>query len=449
MYDLGIIGGGPAGYTAAERAAAQDLKVILFEEKKIGGVCLNEGCIPTKALLQSAHVIETIHHADKYGISVNAEPTFNLEQIIQRKNHIVHKMQAGVRAKLRHNFITVIEGHAAIKGRQGELLNVSCNDEIHEVKNLLIATGSREFMPSIPGIESASVVTHRDLLNLTTPINELVIIGGGYIGIEFADYFSSLNTKVTIVELKDTILEGTDRELTDILRVEYEKRGITFYLNAQVTQIEGNEVIFTQDKEIKRVSGDKILVSVGRVPNLEGFGLEVLDIEAYRKGIRVNNQMQTSEPNVYAAGDVTGFSKLAHAAYREADVVVNTIKGIYDPMNFQSIPGCIFSNPEIATVGLTEEALKMAWMPHRIVKIPMTYSGRFEIENGGFAGLCKLILGDSDEILGVHIIGNMATEIIVSATMAINNRFSAKQWAKNIFPHPSVSEIFREALYKA
>ncbi len=446
MFDLGIIGGGPAGYTAAERAAAHGLKVILFEEKEIGGVCLNEGCIPTKVLLQSAHVLDTIHDAGKYGIVANADPTYDLEKIIQRKNHIVRKMQAGVRAQLKSDLIQIVHGHATIKGKQGELFHVACNESIHEINNLLIATGSRELMPPIPGIDSPSVVTHRELLNLTETPKDLIIIGGGYIGIEFADYFHSLGTHVSIIELKNTILDGTDRELSGILRSEYEKRGISFYMSAQVIRIDENTVIFIQDEEAKSLTGDKILVSVGRTPNLEGFGLELFDIESYRKGIRVNRQMQTSEPNIYAAGDVTGFSKLAHAAYREADVVVNTLKKIDDQMNFQSIPACIYSNPEIATVGLTEDALKIAWMPHRIVKLPMTYAGRFEIENGGFSGLCKLIIGDSDEILGVHIIGNMATEIIGSAAMAIDNKMTVQQWVKTIFPHPTVSEIFREAL---
>lgn len=449
MFDLGIIGGGPAGYTAAERAAAHGLKVILFEEGEIGGVCLNEGCIPTKVLLQSAHVLDTIHHADKYGISANADPTFDLDKIIQRKNHIVRKMQAGVKAQLKSDLIQVAIGHATIKGRQGELFHISCNESIHEVNNLLIATGSREFMPPIPGIDSPYVVTHRELLNLNEAPKELIIIGGGYIGVEFADYFHSLGTHVSIVELKNTILDGTDRELSSMLRSEYEKRGIEFYFNAQVTSINENTVVFIQDEEAKSLTGDKILVSVGRVPNLEGFGLELFDIESYRKGIRVNSQMLTSEPNIYAAGDVTGFSKLAHAAYREADVVINVLKGIDDHMNFQSIPACIYSNPEIATVGLTEDALKMAWMPHRIVKLPMTYAGRFEIENGGFSGLCKLIIGENDLILGAHMIGNMATEIIASAAMAIDNKITVQQWAKTIFPHPTISEIFREALNKA
>jgi dihydrolipoamide dehydrogenase len=446
MFDLGIIGGGPAGYTAAERAAAHGLKVILFEEKEIGGVCLNEGCTPTKVLLQSAHVLETIKHSEKYGVVTNTEPTIDLEKIVQRKNHIVRKMQAGVRAKLKSDLIQVVQGHATIKGKQGELFHVGCNESIHEITNLLIATGAREFMPPISGIDSPFVVTHRDLLNLTEIPKDLVIIGGGYIGIEFADYFNSIGTNVSIIELKNNILDGTDRELSGMLRSEYEKRGIAFYLSAQVTRIDENKVIFIQDEEAKSLTGDKILVSVGRIPNLEGFGLELFDIESYRKGIRVSNQMLTSEPHIYAAGDVTGFSKLAHAAYREADVVANALKGIDDQMNFQTIPGCIYSNPEIATVGLTEDALKMAWMPHRIVKIPLTYAVRFEIENGGFAGLCKLIIGDNDEILGVHIIGNMASEIIGSAAMAIDNKITVQQWAKTIFPHPTVSEIFREAL---
>lgn len=448
MFDLGIIGGGPAGYTAAERAAAHNMKVILFEENKIGGVCLNEGCIPTKTLLQSGHLFRSIHHADKYGISINSEATIDINKIVQRKNLIVRKMQAGVRAQLKHELITVKDGHANIKGKQGNIFHVECNNDFFEINNLLIATGSREFVPPIPGIESSAVVTHRDLLNLDHPISDLIIIGGGYIGIEFADYFNAIGTNVHIVELKDHILEGTDQELTRILQTEYEKRGVRFYLNAQVTGIDNNIVHFKQNGETFQLSGDKILVSVGRVPNLDGYGLEILDIESYRKGIRVNNLMQTSEPNVYAAGDVTGFSKLAHAAYREASVVVNTIANIYDPMNFQTIPGCIYSDPEIATVGLTEEALKMAWMPHRIIRLPMTYSGRFEIENGGFSGLCKLIVGDGNEILGVHLIGNGAAEIISSAAIAIDNKMTADQWAKTIFPHPTVNEIFREALYQ-
>jgi dihydrolipoamide dehydrogenase len=447
MFDLGIIGGGPAGYTAAERAGNKGLSVVLFEMDRLGGVCLNEGCIPAKTLLHSAKVHNLIENADKFGIHIGADITFDLPHVIERKDRIVEKLTTGVQEKLTNANATIVQGKAEIESRIYGGFSIKCSNQAYEVKNLMIATGSSVDMPEIPGIDSPAVCTHRDLLSLEQIPSSMVIIGGGIIGIEFANFFASIGVQVSVIEIAGEILNETDKEISAILRNEYEKRGIQFFLKSTVTSIDGEKVAFAQDGEKKSISGQKVLIAAGRRPNLEGFGLEKLDVECYRKGIRVSRTMLTSEPNVYAAGDVTGFSKLAHAAYREAEVAVNVIAGEQDFMNFKSIPTCIYSDPEIAYVGISEESLKMAWMPHRIIRVPMSSSGRFVIENGTFEGLCKIIVSESDEILGVHVVGNSAPEIIASASMAIDAHMTVNDWRKTIFPHPTVTEIFREALF--
>jgi len=448
MYDLGIIGGGPAGYTAAELATKRGLKVLLFEENELGGICLNEGCIPTKVLLHSAKLLQHVKEAEKYGITTNnSHYAIDLQKVIDQKERIVRKLKAGVKSKLTNDFITVISGHATIVGKTNDMISIQCGEALYMVSNLLIATGSREIVPPISGLsKSTAVCSYRDLLNETRVPGSLVIIGGGAIGIEFANFYNRMGAQVTVIEMQDEILAGTDRELGAMVRAEYEKRGVQFFLKATITFIDEQKVLFLHDNEEKQVIGEKILVSVGRQPNLEGFGLENFDIQCFRKGIYVTNQMQTSEPNVYAAGDVTSFTKLAHAAYREAEVVVNTIMGINDQMNFNSIPFCIYSDPEIASAGMTEEALNVMWLPHRTLKLPMTYSGKYIIENDSFQGLCKIIIDEAEHILGVHLVGNSATEIIAAASMAIDAHMTLDEWRKTMFPHPTVSEIIKETL---
>ena len=448
-FDLAIIGGGPAGYVAAERAGHKGLKVVLIEKSELGGVCLNEGCIPTKTLLYSAKLYDNALAGSKYGIETK-EVTFDFSKMMARKQKVVKKLVGGVGLKMKEHHVEVIKSEAFIKSRSAAGIEIQAGTTTVLATNLLICTGSEAFLPPIPGLEAPGdlILTNREILDLKQRPESLVIIGGGVIGLEFASFFNSLGTKVTIVEMLDEILTGMDREMSEMLRQMYAKKGIVFNLSAKVTEVKGNEVIFEKNGKKESVSGEKILVSVGRKANTTGFGLENLGVETYRGGIKVDEKMRTNVPNVFAAGDVTGFSLLAHTASREGEVVVNNLTGRADRMRYNAIPGVVYTNPEFSGVGLTEEAAKAQNIEYRVAKLPLAYAGRFIAENEGGSGLSKVLVGAKyGEILGVHILGNPSGEIIYGAAMAIEMEMTLKEMEEVVFPHPTVSEIFKETIF--
>lgn len=447
MYDLAIIGGGPAGYVAAENAGAKGLKVVLFEKRELGGVCLNEGCIPTKTLLYSAKMYDHATGGKKYGITAG-EVTYEYKKIADRKTKVVRKLVAGIKMKMEAHNVEVVRGEAFIKSGDENAVSISCSEQTYEAARLLICTGSEAFIPPIPGVEgNTSVMTNREMLALTEAPDSLVVIGGGVIGMEFASFCNSLGIPVTVIEMLPEILGGMDKEISGMLRAIYAKRGIRFCMQCKVTRIEGNTVHFTDaEGNEQQADGDKILMSVGRRPVLSGFGLENIAVETDR-GIKVNDAMQTSMPNVYAAGDVTGFSLLAHTASREAEVAVNNMLGIEDRMEYNAIPGVVYTNPEVSSVGLTEEQAEKAGIEYRLYKLPMTYAGRFVAENEGQTGLCKVIASKEDKVLGVHMLGNLCSEFICAACMAITNGLGIEQLRRTVFPHPTVSEILKEVVF--
>jgi dihydrolipoyl dehydrogenase len=447
-YDVAIIGGGPAGYTAAERAAAGGLSTLLFEKNALGGVCLNEGCVPTKTLLYSAKVYDTIKHAPKYAVKAE-NPTFDFPKIIARKNKVVKKLTAGIRMKMTEHSVVVVNGEAEIKGRAADgTLSISCGEETYEAANLLICTGSESVIPPIPGLAETAYWTSREALQSKELPASLVIIGGGVIGMEFASFFNSMGTEVHVVEMLDKILGPMDRELSEMLQAEYAKRGVKFYLGHKVTGVHGTEVSVEKDGETFILHGEKVLLSVGRRPVTKGFGLETIAPEPFRNGIKVNEFMQTSIPNVYACGDITAFSLLAHTAVSEAEVAINHILGKASAgMSYKAIPGVVYTNPEIAGVGKTEEELQAAGIPYITKKIPMAFSGRFVAENEMGNGICKLILAEDETIIGAHLLGNPASELIVIAGLAIEKGMKADELKAIVFPHPTVGEIIKEALY--
>ncbi|MDV6194135.1 dihydrolipoyl dehydrogenase [Bacteroides hominis] len=445
-YQVIIIGGGPAGYTAAEAAGKAGLSVLLFEKQNLGGVCLNEGCIPTKTLLYSAKTYDGAKHASKYAVTVS-EASFDLSKIIARKSKVVRKLVLGVKSKLTSNNVTVINGEATILDKN----KICCGEEIYECDNLILCTGSETFIPPISGIDTVNYWTHREALDNKELPASLAIVGGGVIGMEFASFFNSLGVKVTVIEMMDEILGGMDKELSALLRADFAKRGITFLLSTKVVSLaqseEGVLVSYENADGAGNVTAEKLLMSVGRRPVTKGFGLENLNLQRTECGsILVNGQMESSLPGVYVCGDLTGFSLLAHTAVREAEVAVHAILGKTDTMSYRAIPGVVYTNPEIAGVGQTEESLIAKGIAYRAVKLPMAYSGRFVAENEGVNGVCKVLLGDDDTILGAHVLGNPASEIITLAGMAIEMKLKAAEWKKIVFPHPTVAEIFREAL---
>ncbi|PWD98480.1 dihydrolipoyl dehydrogenase [Marinilabilia rubra] len=449
MYQLGIIGGGPAGYVAAERAGQKGLKVVIFEAKDLGGVCLNEGCIPTKSFLYSAKLYDQAKGGSKYGI-LNEGVGFDYDKILKRKNKIVKKMVGSVGAKMKHNHVDVVKGQAIIKGRKDGVIMVESGEDTYQLENLLICTGSESAIPPIPGLSLSSdyLLTNREALQLDSLPESLTVIGGGVIGLEFASFFNSMGVSVTVIEMLDEILMGMDKELSSELRKQFEKKGINFHLSSKVTKVDGGLVHFESNGEVRSISSEKILVSTGRRPVVEGFGLENLGVELFKGGIKVNEKMATNIPNVYAAGDVTGFSLLAHTASREGEVVVNNLTGRKDHMRYNAIPGVVYTNPEFSGVGLTEEAAKAKKIEYDVVKLPMAYAGRFTIENEGGSGFIKLLLGKKyKEVLGVHMLGNPSSEMIYGAVMAVEMEMTQEQLQEIVFPHPTVSEIFKEALF--
>ena len=445
-YDVAIIGGGPAGYTAAEKAAKGGLSTVLFEKNALGGVCLNEGCVPTKTLLYSAKTYDQIKHASKYAVSAE-NPSFDYPKIIARKNKVVKKLTAGIRMKMKESGVEVIAGEAMIQGKtdEGNIL-IQYAEQVYEAKNLLVCTGSESVIPPIPGVNETEYWTSREALQSKELPASLIIIGGGVIGMEFASFFNSMGTEVQVVEMLDKILGPMDKELSDMLQAEYAKRGVKFYLGHKVTGIHGQEVTVEKDGESFTLHGEKVLLSVGRRPVTKGFGLETLALEPYRNGIKVNEYMQTSLPNVYACGDITAFSLLAHTAVSEAEVAIDHILGKARAMSYKAIPGVVYTNPEIAGVGKTEEELQASGTPYQVKKIPMAFSGRFVAENEMGNGVCKLILAEDGTLIGAHLLGNPASELIVIAGIAIEKGMKAEELTSFVFPHPTVGEILKEAL---
>jgi len=448
MYDLAIIGGGPAGYVAAENAGARGLKTVLFEKRELGGVCLNEGCIPTKTLLYSAKMYEHAQGGKKYGITAE-NVLFDYKKIADRKTKVVRKLVAGIKMKMESHNVEVVRGDAFIEGGNTASIKITCGGESYEAAHLLICTGSEAFVPPIPGIEgNEAVLTNREILALTAAPASLVIIGGGVIGMEFASFYNSLGIPVTVIEMLPEILGGMDKEVAEMVRGIYAKRGVKFCLGCKVTAIEGNTVCYTDSEGNELTAeGDNILMSVGRRAVLKGFGLENIAVEAER-GIKVNEYMQTTMPNVYAAGDVTGFSLLAHTASREGEVAVSHILGKEDRMEYNAIPGIVYTNPEVSSVGITEEQATAQGIEYRVSKLPMTYSGRFVAENEGQMGLCKILADKNGFVIGVHMVGNPSGEFICAACMAITHKIKVDELRRTVFPHPTVSEIIKEGLFE-
>jgi dihydrolipoamide dehydrogenase (EC 1.8.1.4) len=383
------------------------------------------------------------------------ESAVDFGAVLKRKEKVVRKLVGGVKAQLKEAGVEVVNGEAVITGRGTDGITLACAEETYRARNLLICTGSEAVVPPIPGLREGLgdvVVTNREILSLTGRPEELVVIGGGVIGMEFASFFNSIGTRVTVVEMLPKILGPMDEEISALLEAQYARKGVDFHLGCKVVAVEGNDVVYEDpDGRTCRARGDKILVSVGRRAAFQGIGLENIGVELALNpagrpvGIRVDEKMRTQVPDVYAAGDVTGFSMLAHTASREGEVAVNTILGHEDAMRYDAIPGVVYTHPEVAGTGITEAEASAKGLDYAVLKLPMAYSGRFVAENERGEGLCKLIVDKSSQkILGVHMLGNPCSEIIHSACMAIEQGMTVSQLKKVVFPHPTVSEILKE-----
>ena len=450
MYDLIVIGGGPGGYLAAERAARAGLNTLLFEKNALGGVCLNEGCIPSKTLLQSAKTYDHALHAEKYGVLVR-KVSIDQGAVIARKNKVVRTLVAGVAAKLHHAGVAVVPKTAALAGRKEGFL-VSDGQQSYEGKNIIIATGSSAVVPSIPGVAEhlgSFVLTNREILDLTQIPEKLAVIGGGVIGLEMAAYYATVGSRVTVIEMLPKIAGATDGEVSTFLQKELERKGVRFLLEHKCLSVEPGKVLAQGKDGVVEVEADKVLLSIGRRANTENLGLETVGVEFTKSGIPTDAMGRTNVPGIYAVGDVNGHHMLAHTAYREAEVAVNTILGKKDAMRYHANPSVIYTTPEVASVGKTEEECRQKGIDYEVAKLSMRYSGRFVAENEGGDGLCKVIIDKKRRtVLGVHLIGSYAGEIIWGAAEMLELQLRVTDARQIIFPHPTVSEIIRETLWE-
>ena len=434
--------------------------MILFEQNALGGTCLNVGCIPTKSLLYGAKQYHNATHAQKYGVTAE-NVTFDFAAMQKRKTIVVRKLVAGIKARLNNDHCTVVNGFARILDSIRQVWRIECNGETYEAENLMICTGSTNFVPPIPGIkDNPAVWDSTDALAAAELPKSIIIVGGGVIGMEFATLYHELGVPVTVIEAMPTILPNLDSEVVQILLDKYRKAGINILTSTKVESLDGGKV--TANGEV--YEAEKVLVSVGRRANLQG--LEALDgLELERGAIKTDEFCRTNLPNVYACGDVTGKIMLAHVASRQAEVAVGRmLKQIpLQRIAYNAIPSVVYTNPEIASVGLTEQQVRDFYTEmegeagiekaggveafYEVRKLPMTFSGRFMAENDGETGLCKLVLDAKKQtVLGVHCIGNPCSEFIAAASFAVRNGYTAAEMQQVVFPHPTVSEILHEIL---
>ena len=451
MYDLIILGGGPAGYNAAERAGHAGLKTLVIEERALGGVCLNEGCIPTKTLLYSAKIYDYAKHSKDYGVtfgSADIDHAF----VINRKNGVVKQLVSGVGAKMKKSGVEVVKASAVIKERNAEGFVVTAGDKEYVGRQLLIATGSSPALPPIDGLkeslENGFALTNREILDLTVIPKTIVVVGGGVIGLEMASYFNSVGAKVYVVEMMDHIAGPVDREISTLLQKDYAARGVEFILGAKVTSIKDKSVSYEKDGKVTKIDADYALVSIGRRARTAGIGCENIGLKLERGAIVTNEMGKTNVPGVWAAGDVNGKSMLAHTAYREGEVCINNILGKKDRVNYASIPAVIYTNPEVASVGETTETAKEKGLDVDIQTVTLKYSGRYIAENEHGYGILKVITDKKHKnIVGLHMIGSYASEIIYGAAMMVETEMRVEDIQKMVFPHPTVCEVIRESMF--
>ena len=451
LFDLLVVGGGPGGYLCAERAAQGGLKVALFEKRALGGTCLNEGCIPTKTLLNSSKMYRHATESAAFGVTVTGA-TYDHAKVIDRKNKVVKTLVSGVGATMSANKVTVITGDAKIAGRVEGGFAVEANGTTYNGRRLAIASGSETVVPPVPGLKeglaAGFVVTNREVLDMKELPKDLVVIGGGVIGLEMAYYFASVGVKVTVIEMMPKIAGATDPEICKVLQDDFVKKGMVFKLSSKVLEVKSNSVVYEEAGEKKEITCDKVLLSAGRKPSTAGIGLETLGLEMDRAAIVTDRHMCTTVQNVYAIGDCNGKVMLAHTAYREAEVAVNHMLGKPDEMRYDVIPAVIYTDPEVASVGHSKEGAEKLGMNVKEVKLPMSYAGRYLAENEGGKGFIKLIVDtDRNRLVGCHMVGSYASEIIMTATMMVDTEMTPARLQKLVFPHPTVAEMIREAIF--
>lgn len=450
MNDLIIIGGGPGGYVAAIRAAQLGRKVLLIEREHWGGTCLNRGCIPTKMFVHQADLLRSLSALDRLNISVDLSSIrFDLSRAVDRKNEQIEKMRQGIFALLQGNRIDCIKGDATLIEPGKIRVRSADSEDVFESKAIILATGSSNMPISVPGSTPDLFLDSSSLLDLREIPHQLTIIGGGVIGVEFASIFQAFRSEVTIIEAQDRLLPMLDSDLGKRLAVYLKKQGIKIHLSTRLTSVEsleGSTSLHLQTAKGEEIlSAEKILVSVGRCPNIDSLGLEKLGVQMNGRFIAVDDNYETSVPGLYAIGDLLGRGMLAHLASEEGKVVAERLAGYDSKVSYHAIPGCVFSSPEIASVGLSEDQIKDQGMEYR--------SGRFLFAANGKAqtlgetdGFIKILVGSDDTILGVHIIGPHASDLILEGTVFVEKRMKRDEVLSIVHPHPTLGEVFAEAL---
>ncbi len=452
VYNLIVIGGGPAGYNGAERAAEAGLKVALVEKNELGGVCLNSGCIPSKTFLNTAKMLDHAVGGAKYGLVLDGDAYVDQKALVARKNKVVKILVAGIKQKLKKLGVDVYKAVAFVEGKEDNLFSVSLGDDRIYAENILVASGSSAFIPPIPGIHASLkdgfAVTNTEVFDMPEIPRRLAVIGGGVIGVELAEYFGTVGSDVVIIEVGKRILPQIDSDIVSVLEKRLLKKGIKIVSGARVIRMGDEKVTLRIEGENIDIPCDKVLVATGRRPNHFNLGLEKLGLDISGGKIYTNSRLETGTPGIYAAGDVNGISTLAHTAYRESEVAVNNISGKDDEMSYDTVPSVVYTSPEIASVGLSEERATANDLKVKIVKIPLSYSGRYVAENDERDGFAKLILDENGKkLLGFSAIGPYSGEYVTLATSFIDLEVDIDRIRKIIFPHPSVSEIIREGLF--
>lgn len=448
-----IIGAGPAGYVGAIRAAQLGGEVILIEKEEVGGVCLNVGCIPTKVLTSAAHTLTQFRKSDQFGIKSEA-PFLDLPQLMKRKEQTVKRFVTGVKQLLKSNKVTTVSGTAKLLDKKTiELTQKDGKKEKIEADKILICTGSVPVKPDIPGLDSEGVMGSTEALNIQTLPEELLIIGAGAIGCEFASIYRAFGSEVILVEMLSQILPTEDEEISKNLRRLWERSGIKIYTDSKVTEIsaskKGKKLVYVSaPKEKIEFEVDKILVSVGRKANTSDLGLKKVGIKTQQGNIIVDEYMKTSVENIYAAGDCIGGWFFAHVASMEVEVAVENALGKNKKMDYTAVPRCIFTHPEIGSAGLTEKEAEEKGIRFKTGRFPFIASGRALCENEP-DGMVKLMAEEkSEKIIGAHILGNRATDLITELTLAMKLGAKVEDIIQTIHPHPTLSEAIREAVLK-
>ena len=451
--DMAILGGGPGGYVAALRAAQLGAQVALVEEDTVGGVCLNVGCIPTKALLRSAEVYRAFRQAGAFGLRLEGSVTPDWPAIQARKGEIVRPLVHGVEVLLRKAGVQVLQGRGRFVGPRTLEATTADGAQRVEAKHVVIATGSRPLRLPLPGMDLPGVMDSTGALALEALPRRLLVIGGGVIGVEFADIFNAFGVKVTVVEMLDRLLPQMDADLGPALAWTLGRRGVQFHLNSQVTGVEAVEgglraTIVTPGGEVE-IEADRVLVAVGRRSNVEDVGLEAAGVRFDKAGIPVDGQMQTNVPGVYAVGDVTGGALLAHVAMRGGEVAVENALGHAATLDLKTVPWCVYTDPEVASVGLTEAQARGEGYDVRVGRFPLNASGK-ALSYGETDGFVKVVSeARFGEVLGLHIVAPHASDLIHEGGLALALEATLDELVMTVHGHPTLGEAVREAVLAA